>query len=224
MDWDFLCTFAPQIINLLIISKMIIAKKLVYKSSHEAERENWKALTSNFNESVIEALVSMQECQKDKLSVIQYISDALERERQLSLFGDAVKERLVEIREYIERGLYSPYVEIKRLIDEGQYKDKQLDEMMNSLKNAIQDSDRKQEQDLLDRLVEQAMALGIDACFYTEIGLRRMYDKAPERCKKQTDKLMEFAIEQRKTHLNFYQPVGIVAPNGTIYSNQQPGE
>ncbi len=99
---------------------MIIAKKLVYKSSHEAERENWKALTSDFNESVIEALVYMQECQKDKLSVIQYISDALERERQLSLFGDAVKERLVEIREYIERGLYSPYVEIKRLIDEGQ--------------------------------------------------------------------------------------------------------
>ena len=52
---------------------MIIAKKLVYKSSHEAERENWKVLTSDFNESVIEALVYMQVCQKDKLSVIQYI-------------------------------------------------------------------------------------------------------------------------------------------------------
>ena len=134
---------------------------------------DWRKLTHDFSLDFIEAFIAMQDNRNEKIAVADMILEALHS--STLLFGDQTAGHVIRIKQQIEKGVFSPYQEIERLIDEGKYKDAQIDEKMNELKIIRQTGNKQQEDDLLQRIVAEAKTLGQMGALYTEVMLRRIY-------------------------------------------------
>lgn len=195
---------------------MIVAKTLSYVTADEARQLDWKRLTKDFDEPFVEAFVDMQNNQSDKLTVIDIMIDALRKDVSTMIFGAQSLARLTEIRELVEGGLYSPYREVQRLMLEGRFKDQRIDELMSQLQKAKMDGDSIKEDDLLERIINEAMTLGAQVAMYTEILLRRVYEGTTGKWITQVNKLKTYIQQCAQMQFSFQQPVGIVAPGATI--------
>ena len=185
---------------------MIIAKKLERIDPEAARRLDWRKLTHELGKDFIEALIDMQSSSSDKLAVADMIQEALHSSSDIMLFGDETAEHIERIKSQIRNGVYSPYQEIERLIDEGKYKDDQIDIMMGKLKDVRQTGSQQEEADLLTRIVEEAKNLGPMGVLYTEVMLRRIYSEGNE----VLDELKAAMRDDCRMQYTFNAPVGVV--------------
>ena len=79
------------------------------------------------------------------------------------------------IRKTIENGVYSPYREIERLIKENDVKDKKISELLTELNTAKSQGDELKEADLITRIVEHSVKLGVEVAKNVELVLGRIY-------------------------------------------------
>jgi len=154
---------------------MIIARVLHYMNSDEAAKLNWKRMTHDFNEASIDAYIDMQNNRQDKLSVCDMILTALKNDSQKHIHEEEIENKLLFIRKTIENGVYSPYREIERLTKENNVKDKQITELMAQLEEAKDAGDELKEADLITRIVEHSVKLGVDVAKNVELVLGRIY-------------------------------------------------
>ena len=154
---------------------MIIARKLERKDEKEAAALDWKKLTHEFSKDFIEAFIDMQPSRSDKLALARIILNALHNAPERSLFKEETAAHIECIVTQIEDGVYSPYSEIQRLIDDGKYKDQQIDAKIKELESIRQTGNEKDEADLLHRIIEEAKTLGPLGALYTEVMLRHIY-------------------------------------------------
>ncbi len=154
---------------------MIIAKKLYYMTSEEASNLNWKRMTREFNEPIIDAYIDMQNNTHDKIAVCDMILAALKNDSHKHIREAEIESKLLLIRKMIENGVYSPYREIDRLIKENNAKDKQITELMAQLEVARDEGDERRETDLITKIVEQSVKLGIEVAKNVELVLGRIY-------------------------------------------------
>lgn len=154
---------------------MIIAKKLYYMTSEEASNLNWKRMTREFNEPIIDAYIDMQNNTHDKIAVCDMILAALKNDSHKHIRETEIESKLLLIRKMIENGVYSPYREIDRLIKENNAKDKQITELMAQLEVARVEGDEQKETDLVTKIVEQSVKLGIEVAKNVELVLGRIY-------------------------------------------------
>lgn len=154
---------------------MIIAKKLYYMTSEEASKLNWKRMTREFNESIIDAYIDMQNNTHDKITVCDMILAALKNDSHKHIREAEIESKLLLIRKMIQNGVYSPYREIDRLIKENNAKDKQITELMAQLELARDEGDEQKETDLVTKIVEQSVKLGIEVAKNVELVLGRIY-------------------------------------------------
>lgn len=154
---------------------MIIAKVLHYMNSDEATKLNWKRMTHDFNEASIDAYIDMQNNRQDKLSVCDMILSALKNDSQKHIHEDEIESKLLFIRKTIENGVYSPYREIERLIKENDVKDKKISELLTELNTAKSQGDELKEADLITRIVEHSVKLGVEVAKNVELVLGRIY-------------------------------------------------
>lgn len=154
---------------------MIIAKVLHYMNSDEAAKLNWKRMTHDFNEASIDAYIDMQNNRQDKLSVCDMILNALKNDSQKHIHEEEIKNKLLFIRKTIENGMYSPYREIERLIKENDVKDKKISELLTELNTAKSQGDELKEADLITKIVEHSVKLGVDVAKNVELVLGRIY-------------------------------------------------
>lgn len=99
---------------------------------------------------------------------------------------------------------------------EGRFKDQRIDELMSQLQKAKMDGDSIKEDDLLERIINEAMTLGAQVAMYTEILLRRVYEGTTGKWITQVNKLKTYIQQCAQMQFSFQQPVGIVAPGATI--------
>ena len=154
---------------------MIIAKVLHYMNSDEATKLNWKRMTHDFNEASIDAYIDMQNNRQDKLSVCDMILSALKNDSQKHIHEDEIESKLLFIRKTIENGVYSPYREIERLIKENDVKDKKISDLLTELNTAKSQGDELKEADLITKIVEHSVELGVDVAKNVELVLGRIY-------------------------------------------------
>lgn len=154
---------------------MIIAKALHYMTSEEASKLNWKRITHDFMEASIDALIDMQNNRQDKLSVCDMILSALKNDSQKHIHEDEIESKLLFIRKTIENGVYSPYREIERLIKENDVKDKKISDLLTELNTAKSQGDELKEADLITKIVEHSVKLGVDVAKNVELVLGRIY-------------------------------------------------
>lgn len=154
---------------------MIIAKKLYYMTSEEVSKLNWKRMTREFNESIIDAYIDMQNNTHDKITVCDMILAALKNDSHKHIREAEIESKLLLIRKMIQNGVYSPYREIDRLIKENNAKDKQITELMAQLELARDEGDEQKETDLVTKIVEQSVKLGIEVAKNVELVLGRIY-------------------------------------------------
>lgn len=154
---------------------MIIAKVLHYMNSDEATKLNWKRMTHDFNEASIDAYIDMQNNRQDKLSVCDMILSALKNDSQKHIHEDEIESKLLFIRKTIENGVYSPYREIERLIKENDVKDKKISDLLTELNTAKSQGDELKEADLITKIVEHSVKLGVDVAKNVELVLGRIY-------------------------------------------------
>ena len=154
---------------------MIIAKVLHYMNSDEAAKLNWKRMTHDFNEASIDAYIDMQNNRQDKLSVCDMILNALKNDSQKHIHEDEIESKLLFIRKTIENGVYSPYREIERLIKENDVKDKKISELLTELNTAKSQGDELKEADLITKIVEHSVKLGVEVAKNVELVLGRIY-------------------------------------------------
>ena len=154
---------------------MIIAKVLHYMNSDEAAKLNWKRMTHDFNEASIDAYIDMQNNRQDKLSVCDMILNALKNDSQKHIHEDEIENKLLFIRKTIENGVYSPYKEIERLIKENDVKDKKISDLLTELNTAKSQGDELKEADLITKIVEHSVKLGVDVAKNVELVLGRIY-------------------------------------------------
>ena len=154
---------------------MIIAKVLHYMNSDEAAKLNWKRMTHDFNEASIDAYIDMQNNRQDKLSVCDMILNALKNDSQKHIHEDEIENKLLFIRKTIENGVYSPYREIERLIKENDVKDKKISDLLTELNTAKSQGDELKEADLITKIVEHSVKLGVDVAKNVELVLGRIY-------------------------------------------------
>lgn len=154
---------------------MIIAKALHYMTSEEASKLNWKRITHDFMEASIDALIDMQNNRQDKLSVCDMILSALKNDTQKHIHEAEIESKLLLIRKMIENGVYSPYREIERLTKENDVKDKQITELMTQLEAAKDNGDELKEEELLTKIVQQSIRLGVEVTTHVDHVLRKVY-------------------------------------------------
>jgi len=154
---------------------MIIAKALYYMTSEKASMLNWKRMTHDFNEASIDAFIDMQNNRQDKLSVCDMILSALKNDTQKHIHEAEIESKLLLIRKMIENGVYSPYREIERLTKENDVKDKQITELMTQLEAAKKDGDELKEEELLTKIVQQSIRLGVEVTTHVDHVLRKVY-------------------------------------------------
>jgi hypothetical protein len=154
---------------------MIIAKVLHYMNSDEAAKLNWKRMTHDYNEASIDAYIDMQNNRQDKLSVCDMILSALKNDSQKHIHEDEIESKLLFIRKTIENGVYSPYREIERLIKENDVKDKKISDLLTELNTAKSQGDELKEADLITKIVEHSVKLGVDVAKNVELVLGRIY-------------------------------------------------
>lgn len=154
---------------------MIIAKILHYMTDDEARNMNWKRMTREFELSAIDAYIDMQNNQTDKLSVCDMILNALNTDAQKHIHESEITSRLHFIRRMIEKGVYSPYREVERLTKENDVKDKQITDLMAQLEAAKDNGDELKEADLITKIVEHSVKLGVDVAKNVELVLGRIY-------------------------------------------------
>jgi hypothetical protein len=75
----------------------------------------------------------------------------------------------------IEKGVYSPYREIERLTKENDIKDKKITELLEQLGAAQDEGDELKEADLITKIVEHSVKLGVDVAKNVELVLGRIY-------------------------------------------------
>ena len=83
---------------------MIIAKKLYYMTSEEASNLNWKRMTREFNEPIIDAYIDMQNNTHDKIAVCDMILAALKNDSHKHIREAEIESKLLLIRKMIENG------------------------------------------------------------------------------------------------------------------------
>ena len=154
---------------------MIIAKALYYMTSEKASKLNWKRMTHDFNEASIDAFIDMQNNRQDKLSVCDMILSALKNDTQKHIHEAEIESKLLLIRKMIENGVYSPYREIERLTKENDVKDKQITELMTQLEAAKDNGDELKEEELLTKIVQQSIRLGVEVTTHVDHVLRKVY-------------------------------------------------
>jgi hypothetical protein len=154
---------------------MIIAKALHYMTSEEASKLNWKRITHDFMEASIDALIDMQNNRQDKLLVCDMILIALKNDNQKHIHEDEIENKLQFIRKTIENGVYSPYREIERLIKENDVKDKKISDLLSQLNVAKDEGDELREADLITKIVEHSVKLGVEVAKNVELVLGRIY-------------------------------------------------
>ena len=154
---------------------MIIAKALHYMTSEEASKLNWKRITHDFMEASIDALIDMQNNRQDKLSVCDMILSAVKNDTQKHIHEAEIDSKLLLIRKMIENGVYSPYREIERLTKENDVKDKQITELMTQLEAAKDNGDELKEEELLTKIVQQSIRLGVEVTTHVDHVLRKVY-------------------------------------------------
>ena len=154
---------------------MIIAKVLHYMNSDEAAKLNWKRMTHDFNEASIDAYIDMQNNRQDKLSVCDMILSALKNDSQKHIHEEEIEDKLLFIRKTIENGVYSPYREIERLIKENDVKDKKISDLLSQLNAAKDEGDELREADLITKIVEHSVKLGVEVAKNVELVLGRIY-------------------------------------------------
>ncbi|MBR1447716.1 MAG: hypothetical protein IJ588_03085 [Prevotella sp.] len=154
---------------------MIIAKVLHYMNSDEAAKLNWKSMTHDFNEASIDAFIDMQNNRQDKISVCDLILRGLKDDTQKHIHEQDIENKLLFIRKTIENGVYSPYREIERLAQENDIKDQQISELLAELNIAKIEGDEQKETDLITKIVEHSVKLGIDVARNVELVLGRIY-------------------------------------------------
>ena len=154
---------------------MIIARVLHYMNSDEAAKLNWKRMTHDFNEASIDAYIDMQNNRQDKLFVCDMILNALKNDSQKHIHENEIESKLLFIRKTIANGVYSPYREIERLIKENDVKDKKISELLTELNTAKSQGDELKEADLITKIVEHSVKLGVEVAKNVELVLGRIY-------------------------------------------------
>ena len=154
---------------------MIIAKVLHYMTSEEASVQKWKRMTHDFSEPIIDAYIDMQNNIHDKISVCDMILSALKNDTQKHINEAEIERKLLLIRKMIEKGVYSPYREIERLTKENDIKDKKITELLEQLGAAQDEGDELKEADLITKIVEHSVKLGVDVAKNVELVLGRIY-------------------------------------------------
>ena len=154
---------------------MIIAKVLHYMTSEKASAQKWKRMTHDFSEPIIDAYIDMQNNIHDKISVCDMILNALKEDSQKYLYEAEIERKLLLTRKMIEEGVYSPYREIERLTQENDIKDKKITELLEQLGSAQDEGDELKETDLITKIVEQSIKLGVDVAKNVELLLGRIY-------------------------------------------------
>ena len=154
---------------------MIIAKVLHYMTSEEASLQKWKRMTHDFSEPIIDAYIDMQNNAHDKLAVCDMILNALKNDSQKHIHEADIINKLQLTRKMIENGVYSPYREIERLTKENDVKDKQITELMTQLEAAKDNGDELKEEELLTKIVQQSIRLGVEVTTHVDHVLRKVY-------------------------------------------------
>lgn len=144
-------------------------------TSEEASNQNWKRMTRDFNEPIIDAYIDMQNNSHDKLTVCDMILNALKKDSHMHIHEAEIESKLLLIRKMIENGVYSPYREIARLAKDNDVKDKQITELMTQLEAAKDNGDELKEEELLTKIVQQSIRLGIEVTTHVDHVLRKVY-------------------------------------------------
>lgn len=154
---------------------MIIAKALYNMKPEKVSKLNWRRMTHDFSEPIIDAYIDMQSSKQDKLSVCQMILKALKNDTRKHINEAEIENKLLLVCKMIENGLYSPYREIERLTRENNVKDKQITELMAQLEAAKDNGDELKEEELLTKIVQQSIRLGADVTKNVDYVLRKVY-------------------------------------------------
>lgn len=154
---------------------MIIAKVLHYMDTEKASSLNWKKMTGDFSDTAIDAYIDLQNNQADKLAVCDFILKALQNDVHKHINEAEITKKLKLIRRMLENGVYSPYREIERLTKENNVKDRQITELMAQLEVAKDAGDELKETDLITKIVEHSVKLGIEVAKNVELVLGRIY-------------------------------------------------
>lgn len=154
---------------------MIIAKVLHYMDTEKASSLNWKKMTGDFSDTAIDAYIDLQNNQADKLAVCDFILHALQNDVHKHINEAEITKKLKLIRRMLENGVYSPYREIERLTKENNVKDRQITELMAQLEVAKDAGDELKETDLITKIVEHSVKLGVEVAKNVELVLGRIY-------------------------------------------------
>ena len=144
-------------------------------TSEKASKLNWKRMTHDFSEPIIDAYIDMQNNAHDKLAVCDMILNALKNDSQKHIHEADIINKLQLTRKMIENGVYSPYREIDRLIKENNVKDKQITDLMAQLEAAKDNGDELKEEELLTKIVQQSIRLGVEVTTHVDHVLRKVY-------------------------------------------------
>lgn len=194
---------------------MVVALQLYYKTPEEASKLNWKRMTRDFTESIIDSYIDMQGNRKDKLAVVDMILYALKNDFEKHIHEAQIEARLNLIRRVIEDGVYSPYKEIERLSQENDVKDKQIIELMAKLEEAKKLGDETRESELITKIVGHSIKLGSDVARNVELVLGRIY-RGTNKFIKHFKILEEYIANPNVFILNFQNKVGVVAPGAEL--------
>ena len=143
--------------------------------TEKASSLNWKKMTGDFSDTAIDAYIDLQNNQADKLAVCDFILQALQNDVHKHIDEAEITQKLKLIRRMIENGVYSPYREIERLTKENNVKDQQITELMAQLEAAKDAGDELKEADLITKIVEHSVKLGVDVAKNVELVLGRIY-------------------------------------------------
>lgn len=173
--------------------------------SSKAKELNWKKMTGDFSEGAIDAYIDMQNNQPDKLAVCDTILEALRNDVNKHINEENIVAKLKLTRNLIEKGVYSPYREIERLLKENDVKDKQITDLMTQLEAAKEEGDEHREEELLTKIVRHSIGLGVDVTRNVDHVLRKVYwgtNKFP----RHFEWLDEY-IEHPETQSSIYQAI-----------------
>ena len=180
-------------------------------TSEEASNQNWKRMTREFNEPIIDAYIDMQNNTHDKIAVCDMILGALKNDSHMHIRESEIECKLLLIRKMIENGVYSPYREIERLTKENDVKDKQITELMTQLETAKKDGDETKETELITKIVGHSIKLGPDVARNVELVLGRIY-RGSDKYIKHFMILEEYIANPNVFVINFQNKLGVVAP------------
>ncbi len=176
---------------------------------------NWRRMTHDFSEPIIDAYIDMQSSKQDKLAVCQMILKALKNDTRKHINETEIENKLSLVCKMIENGLYSPYREIERLTKENNVKDKQITELMAQLEAAKDNGDEIKETELITKIVEHSIKLGADVAKNVELVLGRIY-RGSNKFYKHFKILEEYIANPNVFIINFQNKVGVVAPGAEL--------